>query len=286
MTPGSRRTDGRNGGVQMSPTVVWVQLAQPGACASCGIPLAAQAVVVANTTTGHTWCVPCCTATEQRPAATANAATTGTPGASARREYERRRAADEQRIRNRWGRLGSVAVGLSESRGSTTAWKRGAVGEERLGARLNRVGGDKVAVLHDRRIPGGRTNIDHLVITTKRIWVIDAKRYTGRPERRAEGGLFRPRTERLFIAGRDRSQLVDGLLAQVGRVKQAVGELPVTGVLCFIDADWPLFETAFKLRGVYATSPRRLTKLITHDPAGSIDPARAAAFVADVFPPA
>lgn len=284
MTPGSRRS-GRNGGVQMSQTVVWFQLAQRGACASCGIPLAAQAVVVANTSTGHTWCVPCCTAVERQPPAMANPAARGTPGASARREYERRRAADEQRSRNRWGRLGSAAVALSEPQGSTTAWKRGAVGEERLGARLNRLAGDEVAVLHDRRIPGGRTNIDHLVITAKRIWVIDAKRYTGRPERRAEGGLFRPRTERLFIAGRDRSQLVDGLLAQVGRVKQAVGELPVAGVLCFIDADWPLFETAFKLRDVYATSPRRLTKLITRDAAGSLDPTRTAAYLAGMFPP-
>jgi len=286
MTPEGRRAGGWNGGVYMTQTVVWVQLAQPGACSSCGTPLAAQAVVVANTITGHTWCVPCCTAIEQQPAATADPPATGTPGASARREYKRRRAADEQRIRNRWGRLGSVAVGLSEPRSSTTAWERGAVGEERLGARLNRLAGDKVAVLHDRRIPGGRTNIDHLVITTKRIWVIDAKRYTGRPERRAEGGLFRPRTERLFIAGRDRSQLVDGLLAQVGQVKKAVGELPVTGVLCFIDADWPLLETGFKLRDVYATSPRRLAKLITHDAAGSTDPARTAAYLADVFPQA
>lgn len=270
----------------MSQTVVWVQLAQPSACASCGAPLAARAVVVANTTTGHTWCVPCCTAREQQQPATANPAAKGTPGASARREYERRRVADEQRSRNRWGRLGSIAIGLSEPRGSTTAWKRGAVGEERLGARLSRLTGDKVAVLHDRRIPGGRTNIDHLVITTKRIWVIDAKRYTGRPERRAQGGLSRPRTERLFIAGRDRSQLVDGLLAQLMRVKQAVGELPVSGALCFIDADWPLFETAFKLRDVYATSPRRLTKLITGDAAGSLDPTRTAAYLAHVFPPA
>ncbi len=116
--------------------------------------------------------------------------------------------------------------------------------------------------------------------------MIDAKRYTGRPEPRGEGGLFRPRTERLFIAGRDRSQLVDGLLAQVMRVQQAVGELPVSGVLCFIDADWPLFATAFRVRDVYATSPRRLTKLITRDAAGSLDPARTAAYLVGVFPPA
>ncbi len=120
MTPGSRCTSGRNGGVEMAQTVAWAQLAQPGACASCGTALAAQAVLVANTSTGQTWCVPCCTASGQQPPSTAIPVAKGTPGASARREYERRRAADEQRSRNRWGRFGRLAVGLSEPRGSTT----------------------------------------------------------------------------------------------------------------------------------------------------------------------
>lgn len=143
-----------------------------------------------------------------------------------------------------------------------------------------------MAVLHDRRIPGGRANIDHLVITTSRIWVIDAKRYKGRPERRADGGLFRERTERLFVAGRDRSTLLDGLLTQVSRVQQTTGTMAVTGVLCFIDADWPLFETLFRVRSSYIASPRRLSKLIAKDRSGSIDPARTGAYLADRFPAA
>jgi len=53
----------------------------------------------------------------------------GTPGASARREYERRKARDEARIRERWGRLGGIAVAMSEEKQSTTAWATGAVGE-------------------------------------------------------------------------------------------------------------------------------------------------------------
>ena len=92
-------------------------------------------------------------------------------------------------------------------------------------------------------------------------------------------------TERLFVAGRDRSNLIDGLINQVSRVRQATGATPVTGVLCFIDADWPLFETMFTLRDVYVASPRRLTKLITND-TGGIDPARTAAYLAERFPAA
>ena len=65
----------------------------------------------------------------------------------------------------------------------------------------------------------------------------------------------------------------------------STGATPVTGVLCFIDADWPLFETMFTLRDVYVASPRRLTKLITND-TGGIDPARTAAYLAERFPAA
>jgi hypothetical protein len=34
-----------------------------------------------------------------------------------------------------------------------------------------------VAVLHDRRIPGSRANIDHIAIAATGVWVIDSKRY-------------------------------------------------------------------------------------------------------------
>ena len=40
--------------------------------------------------------------------------------------------------------------------------------------------GDLVELLHDRRIPGRRSNIDHLAVSPSGIWVIDSKRYAGR----------------------------------------------------------------------------------------------------------
>jgi hypothetical protein len=56
-------------------------------------------------------------------------------------------------------------VALSDERQSTTAWARGAVGEERLGLALDALACPDVAVLHDRRIPRTRANIDHIVVT-------------------------------------------------------------------------------------------------------------------------
>ena len=111
----------------------------------------------------------------------------GVAGSSARREYERRKAKDEERLRQKWGKLGGIAVALSDEKQSTKAWATGAVGEERLGARLDSLVSESIAVLHDRRIPGSKANIDHIAITTAGIWVIDAKRYKGRPELQDRG---------------------------------------------------------------------------------------------------
>lgn len=69
--------------------------------------------------------------------------------------------------------------------------------------------------------------------------MIDTKRYVGEaPEKRVEGGIIRPRVELLTYKGRDKAALLEGVLKQVGHVRDAVGEVPVFGVLCFVDADW------------------------------------------------
>lgn len=105
----------------------------------------------------------------------------------------------------------------------------GAVGEERLGARLDSLASASMAVLHDRRIPGSKANIDHIAITAAGIWVIDAKKYKGRPESRIEGGILRPRVEKVLVGHRDCTKLVDGVLKQIGLVREVAGDVPVTG---------------------------------------------------------
>lgn len=62
----------------------------------------------------------------------------GLPGASARREHERRRASREAKVRAAHPRLGWMILALSSDPQSTTAWATGAVGEER-GTSPNRV---------------------------------------------------------------------------------------------------------------------------------------------------
>ncbi len=86
---------------------------------------------------------------------------------------------------------------------STNAWDLGARGEEKLGRQLNQFYSDTLRLLHDRRVPVSRANIDHLAIARSGIYVIDAKKYKSRPRLRIEGGLARPRVERLLVGSRD-----------------------------------------------------------------------------------
>ena len=189
----------------------------------------------------------------------------GTAGSSARREYERRAARREARIREAHPRLGGLILALSDEPQSTTAWARGARGEELLGVRLTSLESAGVRVLHDRRIPGTRANIDHLAIGPTGVHVIDAKRYKGRPALRVEGGLFRSRVERLVVGSRDCTRLVEGVHKQTSVVRSALTaaslpDVPVLGALCFVDADWPLIGGAFVVADVAVVWPKKLAE--------------------------
>ncbi|NYE18052.1 nuclease-related domain-containing protein [Microbacterium immunditiarum] len=80
-------------------------------------------------------------------------------GASARREHARRQSNREQRIREDHPKLGGLILALTDDPQSTRAWERGAIGEELLAKRLKDLP-PNVRILHDRRIPGARANID------------------------------------------------------------------------------------------------------------------------------
>ena len=96
---------------------------------------------------------------------------------SAQREHERRRARREIDATSRHPRIGRLILAVTTDPQSTKAWVRGAQGERRLGVQLDKLATDGAVVLHDRRIPNSRANIDHIVIAHSGMWVIDANHY-------------------------------------------------------------------------------------------------------------
>jgi hypothetical protein len=244
-----------------------MRLRYAGICRVCGVDLAAGDEAIYERTSKTVRCVSHDVSAPSGPAplSVVDAAApelvvdSGTAGASARREFERRKAVRDQRIRAKHPRLGGLMLAVTDQPRSTTAWDVGAIGEERLGQGLDRIASDTVRVLHDRRIPRGTANIDHLAVSASGVYVIDAKKYRGRPHLKIDGGLFRPHVERLLVGSRDCTKLVDGVLKQIEVVRQHLqGDVPVHGVLCFVEADWPVFGGTFTIRGVQALWPKKL----------------------------
>lgn len=191
----------------------------------------------------------------------------GTAGASARKEHQRRQQRREQQIEEKWGTgfFGHVAKTLSDDPQSTTAWKTGAEGEERLAAMLSQRLGSSAVLLHDRRVPRTRGNIDHIAIAASGVWVIDAKKYKGKVERRDKGSFFK-NDYRLYVNGRDQSKRVEGMAWQRDAVVAALQDtvnVPVRCALTFVNAEWPIiFKKPHKFGDVTVCWPRKLADLI------------------------
>ena len=158
------------------PTSKVMRLRYAGSCQSCRAPLPAGTRATYDRVTRLVTCARC-DATVGEPAGVGPTSSTnaedtiettapddsgaaakpetdrGVPGASARREHERRKARREARIREAHPRIGGVILALSDDPQSTKAWAVGARGEDLLGGLLDRQGDEGVHALHDRRIP-------------------------------------------------------------------------------------------------------------------------------------
>jgi hypothetical protein len=202
----------------------------------------------------------------ERPRHTEGPIASGTAGASARREFERRVAKRDQSIRGRHPKLGGLILAFSDDPQSTTAWETGARGEELLGNRLDELADRGVQILHDRRIRASQANIDHLAVSSAGVFVLDAKRYKGRPSLKTEGGILRPRTETLMVGTRKCNPLIDGMHNQLALVTAALPtnleKPPITGMVVFVEANWPLFGGPFTTRGVKVLWPKKAIELI------------------------
>jgi len=210
---------------------------------------------------------------EEAPAPAPPTLDVGVAGAGALREYERRKAKDEAARAERsriWRTLNTFFY--PDGRQTTHAWKVGAAGEERVAQALTAlVDAGLGYALHDRRVPGKRSNIDHLFVGAAGVFVTDAKRYKNADvsvER--TGALFGPVTETLKVGGRRRNDLVVAVQKQCEVVRDALAasrhlDVPVIPALCFVDASLPLRQKNRCVQGVRLCGPKGLQNLIAGD---------------------
>lgn len=216
---------------------------------------------------------------------------TNVAGASARAEYERRRARHRENIRRRrpliigfgvaiavvglafmgsqpllgWGLI-LVAVGSTISTlfllpNHISAWATGADGETRTARFLEPLRAEGFAILHDRRIPGGRANIDHIVIGPPGVFVVETKSFAGD---------LRIRGDEVYVSGRRKTAMIEEVKREALAVQVAIAAelnalgLPVIPVLCIHRANLPWLGA--DAGGVRIVSGKELVKRLRKAP--------------------
>jgi len=235
-------------------------LRRPDRCAVCGRELAAGDAAVWDRVSRTVTCLGCDLG--EAPVVE------GRAGASALREYERRRQRREQHAREKLGGLGVLLARVIDEPKTTKAWQQGGNGEVRAGARLAKhLEGYEVKLLHDRWIPGhGNANIDHLAIGPGGVTVIDTKTHRGKIRVDRVGGLFCARRSVLTIGGRDQTRLIASVERQVELVRTAlsrVGEdqIDVRGAVCFPHVDGLPLVAQLIVREIIIDGPKPVAKL-------------------------
>jgi hypothetical protein len=207
-----------------------IRLRYPAVCSSCGAELPPRTEAIWDRAARAATCLTCARVNGNGVPLDAEEAPAGRPplargeaGGSARRMYECLHERREKRAREKLGRLSGIYLALTDDPQSTRAWGVGSSGERRLGAYLDALDDDEsLIVLHDRRAPGTRANIDHLAISRAGVFVIDAKNYTGKVQKIDRGGWFSS-DARLYVGRRDCTNLVAGIRKQVEAVRNALG---------------------------------------------------------------
>jgi hypothetical protein len=128
------------------------------------------------------------------------------------------------------------------------------IAEEHVADVLERELADVAIVLHDLRVPGSRSTIDHVVVAPSGVWVVDSKW-------RSE---LQPELDSLKGASS-----VDEVGRHASGVADAVGwrktELPIRAALCFPTENWGGDPRAFWIDGVLVTYPADLVERIRTD---------------------
>lgn len=184
--------------------------------------------------------------------------------------------------------IGKIIYPLLSPSKEASKWMKGAKGEMKIGKVLEEIAQEhNFKVLHDRMIPGSKANIDHLLITNKGVFIIDAKNYKGKVEIRNNGTFFKAGSDELFVDGRNRNKIVEGVKWQVSRVKEELTRVSldynVIGVLGFVDATWPFFSRPLNIEGVYLNSKGFTHILNDYQPTAECDVEKAFFVIGSIF---
>jgi hypothetical protein len=138
-------------------------------------------------------------------------------------------------------------------------WAKGVEGEQKTAEFLEPLLNAGFVILFGRAIPGGKSDIDSIVIGPSGVFPIETKSWKGKVEVRGD---------RLYVGEHDRSWVIDQIYREALAVQVALGDeltrhrVTVTPILCAITG----VTGAREARGVQISDGRRLARLIAEKP--------------------
>ncbi|MDW3214975.1 MAG: nuclease-related domain-containing protein [Ilumatobacteraceae bacterium] len=152
-------------------------------------------------------------------------------------------------------------------------WERGAEGERRIAAVLDRLPTEYV-VFHDLQLPNSKANVDHLVIGPTGIWAVDSKNYSNPVTIGSGKGAGM-----LWTGRRPLTKTIETSIWEASVVAELVG-YPVDPLMCILAPSLP--RNTFEWDGLRLCSPSHLRRELESGD-GTIDVAAAASAVRHAF---
>ncbi len=167
---------------------------------------------------------------------------------------------------------GTSALAIGQSKKSSN-WVKGAAGEYLMAKDLHSALGADGVVLNDRAVPNSHANIDHIVIASSGVWIIDTKVRKGQIRVKTAGSRLSG-AQKLMVGDRDESACTEKIYSQVIPIANLLGDprIPIHPALAFIDADWgsgialrAIRNRPYKMLGVTIAWPKAIIAKIAED---------------------
>ncbi len=150
------------------------------------------------------------------------------------------------------------------------AWEQRAADERTLVRYLDEITAGRAVVLHDRMVPALRATIDHVVVASSGIWVIDTNRFGGRIGYRSSD-LVHPSAADLQAGPRREAKLVTAMAELCDAVRSIVapvGDVAASSIrpaVCFTHGQWPGPAHTETIHDVIVAPPVALGAAILQD---------------------
>lgn len=149
--------------------------------------------------------------------------------------------------------------------------------DHEVGRCLDSLSGKGVIALHDWRMPGSTTTIDHVAVAPTGVYLIETEHWEGTKVRgRLLRSVFKPGLSDQLVGGLDRTKLVFKTACRLEMMRTVLLALPEARLVAgrpmhvVVGAQWGVLPSPIEIDGVWVGRPQQMEKVISGP--GRVDP--------------